>query len=136
MAKLRVGAVDRVGDEDVGALLDEREERGRARREARRHEHRPVAALERRQRLLERVRGRGAEPAVVGAGDVAGAVGPLPVPLLERRGEDRRGMENWRIDRTFEAFRVAAGVHRLRVVVHGGVRGSAGAYCARFERSL
>ena len=97
LAEVARRAVARIDHQHMVAAFEAGLQRRGDRGEARRHQHRAIAALDGRHRLFEREGGRRAEQTV--ADDVeARARVALGLPLGHVRRQDRRGVIDWRID--------------------------------------
>ena len=109
--------VHAVGDEDVIARTDDRQERGGDRRQPGRQQGDPGAALalERGEGAFQRLRGGGAAPPVL----VARAVGDL---VFRVRIKQRRGVIDGRIDKPMRKLWIAAGVDQQGVGLDRGLR--------------
>ncbi len=114
------GRVGRIDAKDVIARFGEGHQRAQNRRRARAHGEGGIAALQLRDRVLEREgRGRTVAPVahlVLGLGFLRG------LERFERREQNRRRMVNGRIDDAEIRFRIAAEGGQFRVGLHfGGV---------------
>ena len=109
--------VDAVGDQDVVAAAGNRQQRGRNRRQPRRHQRDAGAffAFQFGDRAFQRLRRRGAAPAIL----IARAMRDL---IFSRRIEDGRRVIDRGIDETMLALRVAARGHQARIGFDWGVR--------------
>ena len=115
-------AVDIVRHQDVIAGLDEGEDGGVDRRQAGAEADRPLAALDRRHRLLQRRMGRSSVPPI---GIDPGLEPPFARLAHRRHGRvrDRGGVVDGRVDDTEIGLGIAPGRGDDRVFLHGAARG-------------